>query len=359
MKHRNIGIWGIGAHLPEPIRTNAWWSDSTVERWRARPGNKLDRPTAETTELSDGARLTLAAMAELRHDPFRGAVERRVLPEDQLTSVMEVAAAKEAIGKAGIDPKRIGAVLSMSTVPDLLHVPNATVIHQQLGLRSDCFALQTEGMCNAFLLQLTLATRLLEGRPDEFALLTQSSTMTRLMRPEEPFSPWFGDGATAVVVGPVQEGYGLLATAHETDGEFYHGLVTGVPGRRWYEEGRIWGYLDAPENTRRLLLAVVDRSRVVVGRAFEEAGVALSDVDFYASHQGTPWLRRVTQQLIGIEGARHVDTFPMTASLLGANLPMVLAMAEREGSVRDGNVVAMFAGASGMICTGAALRWGR
>lgn len=59
------------------------------------------------------------------------------------------------------------------------------------------------------------------------ALLIQSSGTTRLMSPEDPMSAWFGDGATAVIVGAVEPGFGLLGQSHETHGEYYEGLCAG------------------------------------------------------------------------------------------------------------------------------------
>ena len=48
-----------------------------------------------------------------------------------------------------------------------------------------------------------------------------------------------GDGATAVVVGPVERDKGLIAQAHLTDGSLHKALVCTVKGKDWWKDGKI------------------------------------------------------------------------------------------------------------------------
>src|SRR5690349_8000922 len=106
----SIGIHGLGTYLPSEIRTNAWWPESDVARWRDRMAHRATSNEAPDEELTEGARRTLAAMARYVDDPFRGSIERRVMPEDMTTSEMEAAAAREAIERAGVTPSDIDAI---------------------------------------------------------------------------------------------------------------------------------------------------------------------------------------------------------------------------------------------------------
>jgi 3-oxoacyl-[acyl-carrier-protein] synthase-3 len=151
---------------------------------------------------------------------------------------------------------------------------------------------------------------------------------------------------------------GILGQAHRTDGRLHCALATGVPGKRWYEEGRSVFYAANLDLARHQIVAVADHSRQVVHEALESAGHAVGDVDFYAPHQGTAWLRRVTQEFIGLERARYTDTFPFAASLSAANIPLVLATAQRENNLRNGDLVAMFGGGAGETWSSIVMRWG-
>lgn len=354
-----VGIWSVGVHLPEQIRENDWWSDDVVSRWREKADAKLDRAADADHELAtDGARLVLKHMSRYRDDVFRGARQRRILADAQSTTDIELLAARKALASAEVAPGEVDLLLSSTTLPDVLLVPNACRLHERLGLPARCFSLQTEGVCNAFLMQLALAEQMIRGGQARVALLVQSSGTSRLVRPEDPLSAWFGDAATAVVVGKVADGYGLLGRRHETYGEYYDGLKCGRPDGRWYDGAPV-SYIDQASNSRSMLLSTMHRSRQVIHDALAEAGTSPEQVDFYASHQGFAWFRAMTQEHAGLVNARTVDTFEWTTSVLGCNIPLVLHVGEKEGLLRPGDLVASFAGAAGAVISAFAYRWGR
>ena len=360
----NVGILGIGSHLPDQIRGNDWWPAEVVARWRQRQGGSFASPTGLVADdgsatLGHGARLIAEAIAAERGDPFQGVRERRIAPDGTYASDMEVAAAREALANASVAVDEIDFVLTYSTCPDYLMAPNACAVHHKLGLRRDCLSLATEGACNSFLIQLALAEQLIAGGRFRRGLLVQSSMCSRLVPHEQPSSAILGDAATAVVVGAVADGYGLLGRSHATDGTHFNALAVGVPGRRWYEEGRNVFYAADKEVARSLILSVADRARGATQAALADAGLGAADVAFYASHQGTSWLRKVTQTHSGLDHARSLDTFAWAASVMGVNVPLVLAVAARERKVESGDVVVAFSGGLGETWSSLVLRWGR
>ncbi len=309
-------------------------------------------------QISDGARRTINALAKLDGDPFEGSRERRVIDSAAEVSDIEVLAARDAMERAGVQASQIDFILSYTPCPDDLVVSQACVVHRKLGLRENCFALTTDVGCNAFAMQLELARSMIGSGQARFGLLTQSNTIQHRVPREEPASAWFGDAATAVVVGPVGHGRGVLSSSHFTDGSLNRALVLGVPGRRWWDAGEITLHpVDGPA-TKKMLFSLVDWAKQAVGGAIEKAGLQPEDVDFYSSHQATAWLRPTTQEHIGLQRARSVDIFPWTASLTGANSPMQLAIGEREGLLQADDVVAVFSGGTGVTWSGTVMRWG-
>jgi 3-oxoacyl-[acyl-carrier-protein] synthase-3 len=353
-----LGILSVGVYLPELVRRNDWWPAAVVDQWRERQARSFTRAQQEPGELTtEGAQRVVQAMLELKSDPFEGSLERRVLEPGRTAADMEIAAAEDALSRAGIDRGQIDFLLVQSTTPNFVHVSNACLIHRTLGLPARCFSLATEGMCNAFLQQLALAEGLMRGGA-RHGLLIQSSHMSPLVQQEDPFSAWFGDGSTAVVVGPAADGYGLLGQDHLTDGSIYASVVSGVPGRRWYDEGAVRVYLESAALARRMFMMIPEQAKLLMDNALARAGHSSDDVTFWACHQGTAWLPRVTQEFIGLPRARRIDTFSWAGSLTGSNIPLVLSLGEREGQLRPGDLVGLFAGAAGMTGTGMVLRWG-
>jgi 3-oxoacyl-[acyl-carrier-protein] synthase-3 len=190
-------------------------------------------------------------------------------------------------------------------------------------------------------------------------LLVTSAAFSKLVPVDLPASPWFGDGATAVVVGSVGPDRGILAYTHGTDGTRCRGMIFGVPGKRWYEDGRVVLYPEDRSVARATILGSIDRGRDSILETLAKAGKEPNDVDFYACHQGVPWLRAVTQDYAGMTRARWVDTFAQFASLGAANLPFVMSIGERDRLLRDGDLVMLFSGGSGETWSSLLLRWGR
>lgn len=358
MSQPAVGILGLGAYLPPEIRTNAAWTAKVVASWSPPRDRPREAPPAPRDE-SAGAAAVRRAMEQIADDPFQGSVQRHVMSPGMLASEMEIAAARDALARADVNAHEIDAVIGFSFVPDLLCAPNACLVQQALGMRREAFVLNLDTVCNSFQTQLELATALIRAGQARKVLLFQSSSLTLLAPFDAPFAPLFGDGATAQVVGAVSAGRGVLGSAHICDASLYGGLPGGIPGKRWYEDGRTVIYLADRVKSRQMLHAVADQATETIGRALAQAQVAHDEVDFVATHQASAWFREVVQAHVGLPRARSVDTFTTAASLSAANIPFVLATADREGMLRDDENVVTFGGGGGVTVGSFVLRWGR
>lgn len=348
----SVGILGIGTYLPPEIRTNDWWPSATVNSWK-----KPSKPH-DLSALAEGPRVIAEALEKNGADPFQGALERRIMATSMRSSEMETLAAEDALSRAGIDRSKIGLLVVHSAIPDFIHQPNAARVHATLGLAPSCFSMSVEGMCHAFLQQLTIASELIRGGTFSHALVIVSSALSRVMNPAENFSPWFGDGAAAIVIGRVPDGLGILAHSHDTDGSVYGSLVSGVHGAEWYENGRIFSYLADRKAMAETMFAIAGNSKRLLDNCYTTAHVSADEVDFLACHQPNSWLGQTLKGHLQLANARTLNTFKWTASMSAVNLPFILATAQNEGMLREGNLVACFAGGAGATCSGLVMRWG-
>lgn len=356
---RPVGILGMGWYLPPNIRTNDWWPAETIERWQGRAAHRATSTEEPNSELSQGVKRTLAAFAAGMDDPFRGSRERHVMPDDMSCVDMEVAAAREAIARAEIPIGEIDAILTQTPVPEYLMVNQAAETHRALGLSQRCLALATEVACNGFAMHATLAHSMIASNTARYVLSVHSSAITRVLDPREPDSAWWGDGAVAAVFGPTSAGRGLLAAVHNADGTNCRSLVLGGPTKRWWQDGSLTVYPVDRAHTRAMLLNLVDRSRDAILQTLADSGLGPDDVDFYAAHQGTPWLTEVTREHAGLHRARTLVTFPSCGNMNSVNVPYIIALGEREGMIRDGSIVVTFGGGLGETWSSLAFRWGR
>ncbi|MBL8952213.1 MAG: hypothetical protein JNK82_15630 [Myxococcaceae bacterium] len=350
---------GIGLYLPAEVRTNDWWPTHVVADWEAKRRENLTRATVEAEDPpTDGVRLTREAMKAFRDDIFTGARERRVMGQGEKASDMECAAATDALQRAGVKPSEIDLLLVYSPLPDFLIVPQAPLLHARLGLKAECLSMDTNNGCNAFMHQLELAQCYIASGVAKKALIIQSSTVAHFCRPQDHHSIWFGDGASAAVIGQVSDDRGLLASAHMTDGSFHKALMGGSPGKVWYQASDLHLYNEDRTCARNMLLLISDLAKQILHAGLAKASLSPAEVDFYATHQSTYWFREVTQKYAGLTNARTFDTFAWTGSLSSCNVPFMLGMGEREGLLRPGDLVAAYSGGSGITYSSAIMRWG-
>lgn len=350
-----VGILGVGAYLPPEVRGNDWWPAEIVEGWIAR--RAAMRASASSPPASEGARKVLAALAAQGADPFQNAVERRVIAPGQDALDLEEGAARDAIAASGVDPATIDLVLTHTPMPEYLLSNLASALHHRLGLTRACLAFQVDASSYAFLAQLTVARAMIASGAARCALLVQSCVGSRLVDQRDPLSALIGDGATAVVVGAVPAGRGVVAAVHETDGRYPHTLIASVPGSSWYADGRALIHIAEPERLREVNQLVPDLCRDTVAALLARSGHRHDEVAFFCIHQGTPWLRQLVQDHAGLSAARANDTFTRTGYLYAASIPLGLRDAARDGHLRNGDLAVLFGGGTGMTYGATALIW--
>lgn len=354
----SVRVLSIDTWLPERVRTNDEWPAHIVDGWRARMANIVPRSEAAVDDVTEGVRRALDAVLALKDDPFQGVRTVRLIDDDDDASDLEARAAKQALERAGVTPDEIDLLLSHPMVPDLICVNPASAVHEKVGLRRDAPAFGIDGVCTSFILQLDLAQRYLASGGAEKVLVTQSSVCTRVMPPAEPFSPWFGDAGGAAVLGRASEGFGLLSTSFRTWGSLCEAFCASAPEGRWYDgKGRVVAQNRDKNAARRMQLEAPDIARELIADVLAKAGLSHDEVRFFGCHQPAAWFPDVARQHAGLVNARVMPTFAWTGNLSSVNIPMQLAVASREGVLQRGDVVVLFALASGMMAAAAALRW--
>ncbi|MCC6807933.1 MAG: hypothetical protein IT381_10955 [Deltaproteobacteria bacterium] len=352
-------VTGISLKLPATVRDNTFWSAGTVERWMQKP-KRSNVLVAEASEsLTAWQRRIVEEMAAANAMPFLGTKERRVFKADESIVEFELSAARAAMADAGIAPQALDFLISYSAVPEYLHTTgNGPLLHRELGLRPDARTIFVEAACNSFQAQLDIADMLIATGQGKLGLLTQSAAASRVLDLEDPASLLFGDGASAAVVGRAADGFGVLSSAHLTDGSVYGGTVTSVPGRRWYEAGAVVFHANDRALGRKMLLSIADAAEDVSKRALAKAGVSAKEIRFFAGHQAVSWVQRIMQEAAGVAHAKRVDTFPYCGTLTASNLPASLSIGAKEGLLREGDLVLLCSGASGQTLSSTVMRWG-
>ncbi len=355
-----VGILGVGMNLPEHIRRNDWWPASFREQFDTRARTAALTPEVLLDKAKTPAqRIQFQQMLETYHDPFRGSVERRVLAEGVPPSSMEIAAARQALQRAGIDPMELGTILSFSSPGDEYMPPNARLIQAALGAKK-AFAFAVDSACSSFLTGMMVAEGLIRTGQSKYVLLVTSGTLSRLADWSDPGSVNYGDGAGAAVLGPVPAGLGLEATATHTMGELHAGVCVGplnaeVP---WYAQG---GPMVLHSRNVKVAREIgnnsADCAKDATDAVLRKAGIDRKAVTNFYSHQPTSWFSESCRLAAGLDHCKTTQTFTRLGGMGSANVPVNLCHAYEAGQLKQGDLALLYACGGGFNWAATLLHW--
>lgn len=353
----SVGLEAVAVSVPERVVTNDHWHRNYPELvakaeerlWMWKPG-----------DMSEGSEAFNRAMAPYVRDPFRGAVERRLLaPDDPRISLqLEVDAASQALEAAALEAGDVDLLICTSFGPDMARldqsVGGAAFVARELGLEGAAWNL--ESACSSMLLGFQTACSLLQSGQYRRALVVVSNVYSRVTAESEPIGWGVGDAAVALVVGQVPAGTGHLGS-HSINSSVTCGtIVTDVD---LDDDGRPRFHMRATKRASRELRDISEPYlKECTGEALRRAGVELADVDFCIFNTPLAWYADFCALALGIDASRTISVYPLYANV-GAVLPGInLHHAAHWGKIRKGDLVLMYTVGSVSSCCAAVLRWG-
>jgi 3-oxoacyl-[acyl-carrier-protein] synthase-3 len=317
-------VTGVGGYLPERVVTNAELStrvDTTDEWIRERTGIH----------------------------------QRHQAADDQPVSDLAVEAARRALEAAGRTPADVDLIIVATTTPDLTFPAVATIVQRKLGCPIG-IAFDVQAVCSGFVYALSVADGFVARNRAKCALVIGAETMTRLMDwTDRTTCVLFGDGAGAVVLEPGEgEGTtadrGLLGLALRADGTKQDLLY--VDGG--VSTNRQTGYLRMLGN-QVFRHAVVNISEAVTAAA-ADAGVEVSDVDWFIPHQANQRILEGVAKRLGIDETKVISTVAIHANTSAASIPLALDHGIKDGRIKPGQLLLLEAMGGGLTWGACVLR---
>lgn len=153
-----------------------------------------------------------------------GIAARHVLADDETTSDLVVAAARQALERAGKTPAEVDLVIVATDTPDHLSPATASVVQAKLGAHG-AGTFDVNAACAGWVTALDLAARYLATEPDmRHVLVCGGYAMTRFLDwDDKKTATLFADGAGAVLLGAGEEP-GFLAGKLRADGRYHAAL---------------------------------------------------------------------------------------------------------------------------------------
>lgn len=318
-------IRSVGAHLPKRIVTNDDLSkivDTTDEWIRERSG----------------------------------ILQRHIADENELTSDLGAAAAKQALIRAGIDPVEIDLVICATATPDRTFPATAVKIQSMLGVTKGA-AFDVQAVCSGFVYALTVADNFLKAGQFKRALVIGAETFSRILDwSDRGTCVLFGDGAGAVVLEAqpqhgTREDRGILSTRIRSDGRFEDLLyVDGGPGST-----KTVGHLRM--NGREVFRHAVQKISGVIEETLVETGFAADEIDLFIPHQANKRILDGIAKKLNVPPEKIVMTLDKHGNTSAASIPLALNQAFEDHRVKEGSLVLMEAMGGGFTWGAVLARW--
>jgi acyl-CoA:acyl-CoA alkyltransferase len=258
-----------------------------------------------------------------------GIEERRWWPEGVTFDQAAAMAGQAAIDASGVDPDRIGMLISTSVCKHHLEPSVACAVHHQLGLSTACTNFDLANACLGFVNAMHLAGTAIDAGIIDYALVvdgegsrhTQLATIARLQQESTTVSDVFdefasltlGSGAAAMVLGSLDQ---------HPDA---HRVVGGVTRAGTEHHTLCIGDLDRmTTDTKRLLDAGLDLAHAAWKDAISDFDWA-RNIDSYVVHQVSSVHTALICERLGIDPARVPLTYPRLGNVGPAAIPITLA----------------------------------
>ncbi len=314
-------------------------------------GSALPDLVVSSTEIDE--RLGIATGWTERATGIR---ERRWAPAGTSLTDLTVEAGQAALASAGVRPDQLRAVVVATVTPDPPVPAVAARVQGRIGA-SHAFAFDLNAACAGFVFALDVARLLVEDalvRP--YVLVIGGDVWSRMTDPlDRRTRPLFGDGAGAVVLGPVEHG-GILATTLATDGSLGD-LAVG-------------GYSPAPPDTtpgpsdhlfkmrgKDISDLMLDELPKMLDDVTRKASLRIDDIDYLICHQANPKLVARCAARAGLAPEQNVDTGVVVGNTVAASVPIGIDVAAADGRLQAGKLVALAAFGAGMSWGTTLVRW--
>ena len=287
-----------------------------------------------------------------------GIKQRHIAADDQKTSDLAIAAAKDALQAAGItDLSTIDGVIVATTTPDKTFPATAVFVQAGLGLRAGTFAFDVQAVCSGFIYALAVANNFITSGQAKRMLVIGAETMSRIIDwTDRGTCVLFGDGAGAVILEAVAgngtaDDQGILSTHLHTDG-YNHAILETTGG---VSSNQQTGVLTM--EGREVFKHAVQRLAEVVEETLQANNLDKSAIDWLVPHQANKRIIEATGDKLGLSPERVILTVAEHGNTSAASVPLALAHACKQNAFKPGDLLLLEAMGAGLTWGAALVRW--
>ena len=290
-----------------------------------------------------------------------GISKRRILDKNTPGYKLGVSAAKEALKDAGIEASEIGLIIVSTETPDFLSPSTSCNIQREIEA-TNAAAFDLNAACSGFVYGLATAKSFIVSGQYKYVLLVGCEALTRAVDwTDRNTCVLFGDGAGAVVLGPVESEYGIINTCLGAEGHLGHNIT--IPcyyfsddeknKRNGEEKKSIW--MDGQEVFKFAVKALEQATKKVL----DYANMGIDDIKLVFPHQANSRILDGAARRLGISSEKIFTNLHKYGNISSASIPVALDEAKKEGLIEKGDNLVLVGFGGGLTWASALIRWSK
>ena len=280
---------------------------------------------------------------------------------DPGTGASELAtpALKMALEARGMDPEELEAIIVATVTPDMIFPATACLVQNKIGA-TNAFGFDLSAACSGFLYALTTGAALVaSGTYSKVAVIGVDVMSSILNMEDRTTAVLFGDGAGAVILERVEEGYGILDFEHRVDGSGGCHLYMAAggsqrpPSLETIANKEHYIVQHGPDVFKSAVPRMAEYARLMLDRN----DLTPEDLALFVPHQANIRIMESAAKRLELPSEKMMNNISEYANTTAATIPTALHQAFEQGRIKKGDNVVLAAFGAGFTYGGALLRW--
>ena len=314
-------IKDIGLYFPEKVYTNELLQS--------------DFPDLKVKELT---RLT-------------GVKQRHICAMDETSVDMGVKAAENLIEQNEIDSQSIDYLIFCSAGGDYITPASACVVHDKLGLKPECGAVDINQGCTGFIHGFSLANGLISASTAENVLLITSEAISKTVHQKDKGNrAIFGDAAAATLISKSEKKHLLSNCKFGTDGSKFDKIIIKHGRERFplpeFAEEDFVDTLGTVRNNSKIYMNgsevfsfSIEKAPILINDLLNEAALKIDDIDHFVFHQSNRIVPETIARKMKLPMEKVIFELENNGNTVSSSIPIALKNSLEKGVINRGDKI--------------------
>ena len=288
-----------------------------------------------------------------------GIRERRIAGKDMATSDLATKAALMALKSSNLTAQELDMIIVSTVTPDMNFQSTACLVQRNIGA-VNASAFDLEAACAGFIYGMVVAAQFIKTSVCRYAMVSGAECLSKFVNwKDRNTCVLFGDGAGAVILGRVEDDYGILSHILGADGKGADLLALEAGGSRkpasieTVEKQLHYIHMDGSEVFKFAVRIMASMSEKVV----RNAGLSRDDVDYLIPHQANIRIIEAARKRLELPEDRVYVNLDRYGNMSAASIPVALDEAVRRGRIKKNDNIVMVGFGGGLTWAACAVRW--